>query len=349
MKNEIADYLPEWIINYKMQKYNIKWEVLGDSEYALSLKFLRPVFNGNSIKIKMKNSDGDGYLINNCTFLPEKKRKQLETDGVLHSLYQTQNCKVKGHQFDTELGFHLIGNSLVIMNNHVNHINSIQIFLNNQLYLDYDKTKIELFARTYDNYIVIYFNHKNDNLYDFNGGINFSRIDKSSLNITWDSKMELDEEVILSCNTINKTLLHSKSTLFKYVIPNVICKGYWYSSFSITEVPDRSYPCFKEGFWCENLKDTTYPLPKPAETRVEQKFIDKFKKVIDSNNTQGLTALTEYLGCSTCRICKKRNGNQEYTITSDHMVFKVPSGFTHYLEEHNVHPSKEFREFIENI
>ena len=52
-----------------------------------------------------------------------------------------------------------------------------------------------------------------------------------------------------------------------------------------------------------------------------------------------------YFGFSTCRLCRCMNGGDEFTLNN----WMWPSGFRHYLTDHNVHPSADFVEFITSL
>lgn len=52
--------------------------------------------------------------------------------------------------------------------------------------------------------------------------------------------------------------------------------------------------------------------------------------------------VTYYYGCSFCRLCDKSNGGTEYGIDG----FVWPSGYLHYLKEHNVQMEISFKQYI---
>lgn len=98
----------------------------------------------------------------------------------------------------------------------------------------------------------------------------------------------------------------------------------------------------KEGYWFESFrKDSPYPMPVPDPNFDEwverQLFIDSLKRVEDE-----LATSVAYRGSSRCRLCDCQNGYHEFNFLS----WQWPSGFSHYIREHNVRPSKSFEEFI---
>jgi hypothetical protein len=52
--------------------------------------------------------------------------------------------------------------------------------------------------------------------------------------------------------------------------------------------------------------------------------------------------IKQYLGSSTCRICKKCNGGDEYHI--DNLV--IPSGYLHYIQKHNVKIDDKLKNYL---
>lgn len=51
-----------------------------------------------------------------------------------------------------------------------------------------------------------------------------------------------------------------------------------------------------------------------------------------------------YRGFSDCRICGKMNGSREHTDGE----WYWPSGFSHYLREHDVRPPQEFIDHVKS-
>lgn len=96
-----------------------------------------------------------------------------------------------------------------------------------------------------------------------------------------------------------------------------------------------------EGFWKGRYNDHDKPMPVAhSEPFPEQaKFLDDLARV-----EHGSARMVHYRGWSTCRICHKPNGSGEYTSKG----WTWPEGFRHYVEAHNVIPTPEFAEFIED-
>ena len=90
-----------------------------------------------------------------------------------------------------------------------------------------------------------------------------------------------------------------------------------------------------EGYWYSKY-EPELPHPIPQDKPVEPEFLEKLRKV------QSLARVESYRGWSICRCCNKYNGSREYEYNG----WAWPEGYEHYLIEHNVHPTPEFREMI---
>ena len=113
-----------------------------------------------------------------------------------------------------------------------------------------------------------------------------------------------------------------------------------------------------EGYWrsvckCDICYEYTsmydYPISQP--TKIDDIFIEKLKNIMSKiEKTICINAsFTTYCGDSICRICNEKNGCGEFKITNNKITYKFPSGYIHYLEDHNVHPSPEFYRFIMDL
>jgi hypothetical protein len=91
-----------------------------------------------------------------------------------------------------------------------------------------------------------------------------------------------------------------------------------------------------EGFWYSKYEPN---LPKPVDSgdwAEKEQFILKLEKLQNTLSPVG------YKGWSTCRICNCMNGSEEYSYKN----FVWPSGYLHYIRDHNVHPSDKFKKLI---
>ena len=91
------------------------------------------------------------------------------------------------------------------------------------------------------------------------------------------------------------------------------------------------------GFWCSS-KEPHLPLPKVGTPFKGQEEFLKRLSVIEENKAE----CTRYRGFSVCRICGCSNGISEYSFGN----FVWPSGYSHYVREHNVMPELDFFDFI---
>jgi hypothetical protein len=94
----------------------------------------------------------------------------------------------------------------------------------------------------------------------------------------------------------------------------------------------------KEGFWYSKY-EPDLPMPKAFKHPWKNKdiFLSMLEKV------EARAQVTAYRGWSTCRLCGRHNGSQEF----EYRGWRWPEGYRHYVQEHNVIPSPAFDRFIE--
>ena len=104
----------------------------------------------------------------------------------------------------------------------------------------------------------------------------------------------------------------------------------------------------KEGFW--KLMKAPGENVMPWEEQFDR-FPVSQKLPVDPLVLRALDAAEaqaqkeNYFGASTCRLCHRSNGGEEFTLDN----WTWPSGFRHYLTSHNVHPSTDFVKFITSL
>lgn len=104
----------------------------------------------------------------------------------------------------------------------------------------------------------------------------------------------------------------------------------------MTAHPTKPSP-MREGFWFSE-DEPRLPIPIGADhpwTGLAW-FVQCLQKL--EVNLQPVA----YRGSSRCRLCGQRNGNEEFNSSG----WKWPSGYRHYIEDHNVRPSLAFQEFV---
>lgn len=96
----------------------------------------------------------------------------------------------------------------------------------------------------------------------------------------------------------------------------------------------------KIGFWKSSMSPEL-PMPVPHNIPFEGKneFIKRLRAIEENKATK-----MSYRGFSICRICNEVNGSAEYSFSG----FTWPSGYLHYIQDHNVIPEKDFFDFIMN-
>ena len=97
----------------------------------------------------------------------------------------------------------------------------------------------------------------------------------------------------------------------------------------------------REGFW-RSASEPDLPMPVAKETPWVGK--DRFLHQLDivEAELKSKNKMECYRGWSNCRLCNCMNGSAEY----NNGKWCWPAGYRHYIEQHNVKPSKEFSVFI---
>jgi len=92
-----------------------------------------------------------------------------------------------------------------------------------------------------------------------------------------------------------------------------------------------------EGYWYSK-HESKYPMPvaNTIDMSIKDSFIAKLKSI------EEVAHQVHYRGFSGCRICNCLNGTFEY----EYKNWVWPVGYMHYIQDHNVAPSKEFYEFV---
>ena len=92
-----------------------------------------------------------------------------------------------------------------------------------------------------------------------------------------------------------------------------------------------------EGYWYSKHDPD---LPKPEihalPFKKQTPFLNKLGR-LERRATEHY-----YKGWSTCRICGKHNGSTEYELGK----WRWPYGFSHYVADHNLRPSRDFYDFV---
>lgn len=97
--------------------------------------------------------------------------------------------------------------------------------------------------------------------------------------------------------------------------PGIKYEGHWWSSY--------------EPHW-------PHPEPRAVPWKGQSAFLEALDRV------ESMLEPILYRGFSWCRVCRMLNGNAEFNLNG----WRWPSGFRHYIEQHNVKPSDEFVQMI---
>lgn len=91
-----------------------------------------------------------------------------------------------------------------------------------------------------------------------------------------------------------------------------------------------------EGYW---YSPSTPDYPKPIENSLSGNKEEIIKKL---ELAESIAHVESYRGMSNCRICESRNGCREFEL--DGWVW--PQGLMHYVKDHNVELSEQFKKDI---
>ena len=128
--------------------------------------------------------------------------------------------------------------------------------------------------------------------------------------------------------------------LIKFAVDH-IASGLWRFFIPAASAQEGSFEARTpryEGFWRSSAHgDGNLPWPQPdAKWPQRAAFLD----MLDS--AECTAQRVSYRGFSHCRLCGCRNGSQSFRLD----VWEWPSGFRHYVADHEVRPTPEFELFI---
>lgn len=92
----------------------------------------------------------------------------------------------------------------------------------------------------------------------------------------------------------------------------------------------------REGFWY-NIHEPELPMPVAGEHWEGQGVF-----LVLLGELEARAEAEVYRGMSTCRLCQRMNGSCTYQLGE----WEWPEGLVHYVREHNVKPSPEFKTFV---
>lgn len=112
-----------------------------------------------------------------------------------------------------------------------------------------------------------------------------------------------------------------------------------------TAHPADTDKCRVEGYWRSLYPNDRTTQDYPVPVAHEEPFPEKvaFLKVLAEKEAKAREV--HYRGWSTCRVCNQYNGSTEFEYNG----WRWPQGYRHYVEDHNVAPSKDFMKFILSV
>ena len=186
--------------------YRIPWELFNKEEIpVISLQY-----NQISFKI-ISNNVCNAKLYVKEKFYNENTRRLLSTQSRSFNVrqYQEMNVIINNQNNEIETEFEGFINGIFLNNININELENIQLFLNNYIRFDYDKTMINLLSTKFINDIdenksclYIPFDDQCFNSYSFESSINFNQIDNIIFKIN--SRIQQNIKLIaLSFNRLN--------------------------------------------------------------------------------------------------------------------------------------------------
>jgi len=91
-------------------------------------------------------------------------------------------------------------------------------------------------------------------------------------------------------------------------------------------------PVKKVGFWY-STHEPELLKPKPGTPMMHKSLVLDAIDYVEKE-----ARCVAYRGFSCCRICGRINGSEEFTFKG----FTWPSGYKHYIEDHNVYPDPDW-------
>lgn len=228
------------------------------------------------------------------------------------------------------------------------------------------------FYGSYDNAPYLYGINSSDNLFDYLSEIDkvahssivgncdrhmyFKTLDDSShfmdVNDCYNKILPINK--IINIESACDSKIGTISFLIQFVTQLYIEKECIYSqcikslqnnpiSYPLTKVSNTE---FIEGYWqesneCGCCNPIKYPYPVNSGIRVDKVFLQNLEHI------KQYCKVDYYMGPSSCRLCELSVGCSEYSFKSDGKIYRFPEGLVHYYTNHNVQPSHEFVDAVE--
>jgi len=109
----------------------------------------------------------------------------------------------------------------------------------------------------------------------------------------------------------------------------------------------KKKPIRIEGYWW-NEDNPGYIFPD-ARNKVWKGWADFLDGLIVLQNSEEMEEPVHSKGWSTCRLCCVKVGSVTYSFEDANYEWQWPEGLEHYVREHKVKPSKDFRAFIKKM
>ena len=106
-----------------------------------------------------------------------------------------------------------------------------------------------------------------------------------------------------------------------------------------------------EGYWTDGSKNSPYPKIYCAFSKVDPVFLFMLKGLMKKGREQAEATDTKVYflavrGMARCQLCGEIDNAGTFYFERDGYKFCMPANMLHFYEDHNVHPSPEFKAFV---
>lgn len=112
----------------------------------------------------------------------------------------------------------------------------------------------------------------------------------------------------------------------------------------------KRLPVRIEGYWYSPNKEGYEALPVPEAREKAWTGWDLFLDGLVVLQNSDKVEKAAFRGLSVCRLCGQGVGSEEYSCDAGGAYeWRWPEGLEHYVREHKVKPSKDFRTFVAKL
>lgn len=125
---------------------------------------------------------------------------------------------------------------------------------------------------------------------------------------------------------IYPTLTKTNFPLLESITKNLKQEGFWYSDHE---------PHYPKAIHSDEVHPKKADILKAYDELLDE---DRFNPERNRDTWKDNKNVLSFRGCSYCRCCPLRNGSRQYVLNG----WEWPEGYRHYIDKHNVIPSKNW-------